>query len=76
MGRFIVDADTCGAWKSIRDTRCRACSVAPEYLTAHGVEFAGGRARSHGLHHGLTGFGDNTTCTKECIEILLLVDRH
>jgi hypothetical protein len=76
MGRFIVDTDTCGAWKSIGDTGCRACSVAPEYLPAHGFEFAGRRARSDGLHHGLAGFGDNTTRTKECIEILLLVNRH
>jgi hypothetical protein len=50
--------------------------VASEYLPAHGVEFAGGRARSDGLHHGLAGLGDNTTGTKECIEILLRVDRH
>jgi hypothetical protein len=50
--------------------------VASEYLSAHGVEFAGGRARSDGLHHGLAGFGDNTTNTKECVEIFLLVNRH
>jgi hypothetical protein len=76
MGRFIIDADTRGAWKSVGDTGCRASSVASEYLSAHGVEFAGGRARSDGLHHGPAGFGDNTTSTKECIEIFLLVNRH
>jgi hypothetical protein len=50
--------------------------VASEYLSAHGVEFAGGRAGSDCLHHGLAGFGDNATGTKERIEIFLLVDRH
>lgn len=76
MGRFIIDADTRRAWKSVGDTRCRASSVASEHLSAHGVEFPGGRARSDCLHHGLAGFGDNTTSTKECIEIFLLVNRH
>ena len=73
MGRFIIDADTRRAWKSVGDTGCRASSVASEYLSAHGVEFPAGRAGSDGLHHGLAGFGDNTTSTKECIEIFLLV---
>jgi hypothetical protein len=50
--------------------------VASKYLSAHRVEFPCGRARSDGLDHGLAGFGDNTTSTKECIEIFLLVDRH
>jgi hypothetical protein len=76
MGRFVIDADTGRARKSVGDTGCRACSVASEYLSAHGVELAGGRARGNGLHHGLPRFGDHTTRTKECIEILLLVNRH
>ena len=76
MGRFITDADTRRARKSVGDPRCRASSVASEYRSAHGIKFAGGRARSDGLHHGLAGFGDNATSTKECIEIFLLVNRH
>ena len=76
MGSFVIDADTRGAWKSVGDTGCRASSVASEYLSTHGVEFAGGCAGSDGLHHGLAGFGDDTTSTKERIEILLLVNRH
>lgn len=50
--------------------------MASEYLSAHGVEFSGGRARSDGVHHGLAGFGNNTTSAKECIEFFLLVNRH
>lgn len=76
MGCFIIDADTCRAWKSVGDPGCRASPVAPEYLSTHGVEFPGCRARSDGLHHGLAGLGDNTTSTKECIEIFLRIDRH
>ena len=76
MGRFVIDADTRGAWKSVGDTGCRASSVASEYLSPHGVEFAGGCAGSDGFHHGLAGFGDNATSTKKRIEILLLVNRH
>src|ERR1700722_3557057 len=76
MGRFVIDTDTRRAWKSVGDTRCRASSVASEYLSAHGVEFPGCRARSDGLHHRLTSFGDNTTSTKKRIEIFLLVNSH
>src|ERR1700677_2224809 len=76
MGRFVIDTDTRRAWKLVGDTGCGACPVPSEYLSAHGVELPGGRARSDGLHHGLAGFGDHTTRTKECIEILLLVNRH
>jgi hypothetical protein len=76
MGRFIIDADARRARKSVRDPWCRASSVASEYLPAHCVELPGGRARSDGLHHGLAGLCDNTTGTKECIEIFLLVNRH
>ena len=76
MGRFIIDADTRRARKSVGDTGCRASPVTSKYLSAHRVEFPGGRARSDGVHHGLAGFGDDTTSTKECIEIFLLVNRH
>ena len=76
MGRFIVDADTRRAWKSVCDTGCGASPVASKYLSAHRVEFPRGRARSDGVHHCLAGFGDNTTSTKECIEIFLLVNCH
>ena len=76
MGRFIIDADTRRAWKSVGDTGCRASSVASEHLSAQGVEFPSGRARSDRLDHGLAGFGDNTTSTNECIEIFLLVNCH
>ena len=76
MGRFIIDADTRRARKSVGDPRRGASSVASEYFSSNGVEFARGRARSDGLHHGLAGFGDNTTSTKECVEIFLLVNRH
>ncbi len=50
--------------------------MASEYLSAHGVEFPGCRARSDGFHHRLAGFGDNATSTKECVEIFLLVNGH
>jgi hypothetical protein len=76
MGRFIIDADTRRTWKSVGDPGCRASTVSSEYLSAYGVEFPGGRARSDGLHHGLAGFGDNTTGTKECVQIFLFVNRH
>ena len=76
MGRFIIDADTRRPGKSVGDAGCRASPVASEYLSAQRVEFAGGRARSDGLHHGLAGFGDNTTSTKECVKVFLLVNRH
>ena len=76
MGRFIIDTDTRRAWKSVSDTRCRASSVASEYLSAHGVEFPGCRARCDGFHHRLASFGDNATSTEECVEIFLLVNGH
>ena len=76
VGRFIIDADTCGAGKSVGHTRCRASSVASKHFSPQRVEFTSGRSWSDGLHHGLTGFGDNTPSTNECVKVLLLVNRH
>src|ERR1700689_4533275 len=76
MGRFIIDADTRRAWKAVGDTGRGASSMSPEHLSAHGVEFPGGRPRSDGLHHGLPRLGHNTTSTEEFIEIFLLLNRH
>jgi hypothetical protein len=76
MGSFIINADTRRAGKTVGHTRRRASSVASKHFSTHGVEFASGRPRSDGFHHGLTGFGDNATSTKECIEVFLLVNSH
>jgi hypothetical protein len=76
MGGFIVHADARGAGKSVGHAGSRPSAVASEHLSANRIELAGRGARSNGLDHGSTRFGDNPTGTKKGIEILLLVNRH
>jgi hypothetical protein len=76
MGGFIIQADAGGAGKSVGHTGSRPSAVASEHISANRIELAGRGARSNGLDHGPTRFGDNPTGTKKGIEILLRVNRH
>jgi hypothetical protein len=76
VSSLVVHADTGETGKPIGHTGSRPSSVASEYLSAKSIKLAGCGTRGNGTDHRSTRFSDNPTSTNQCIEILLLVDRH